>query len=140
MPRLQIRKGVAAGRDHALGVECVVGRHPSADFVLDDQLISRNHFRVRREGGAWVLEDLESTNGTFVNGQKASRQPLIDGDVIRVGSTELVFVQKDLLTPPKASGAQAPLSRSERKRAGGRKPDTGSTKGQIPPRRKRFGG
>ena len=35
MPRLLIRKGVAAGRDHALGGECVVGRHPSADFVLE---------------------------------------------------------------------------------------------------------
>ena len=73
--------------DHALGGECVVGRHPSATFVLDDQLVSRKHFRVVSEGGVWLLEDLGSTNGTLVNGQRTSRQPLIDGDVIQAGST-----------------------------------------------------
>ena len=121
MPRLVIRKGESAGRDHALGGECVVGRHPSADFVLDDHMMSRRHFRVLSEAGVWVLEDLGSTNGTLVNAQKSARQPLMDGDVIRAGGTELVFVQKDLLAGAggKAAAekkAEAPVSRRRRRR------------------------
>lgn len=97
MPRLVIQKGTPPGRDKALGGECVVGRHPLADFVLEDDQASRRHFRVFPQGGAWLLEDLKSTNGTFVNKRKVARQPLVDGDVIRAGATEIVFVQKDLL-------------------------------------------
>lgn len=110
MPRLVIQKGVAAGRDHALGGECVVGRHPSATFVLEDHLVSRRHFRVFQQSGAWLMEDLGSTNGTQVNGRRVPRQPLIDGDVIRAGGTELVFIQKDLLSAGSgpAAGARAP--------------------------------
>ena len=119
MPRLVIRRGTAAGRDHALGGECVVGRDLSADFVLDDHLVSRRHFRVFPEGGAWVLEDLRSTNGTRVNGFQAERHPLVDGDRIRVGSTELVFVQKDLLGGQgkgRARRGDAPVPRRRRRR------------------------
>jgi pSer/pThr/pTyr-binding forkhead associated (FHA) protein len=105
MPRLVIRKGVAAGRDHALGGECIVGRHPSATFVVDDHLMSRKHYRVFQQGTVWLVEDLGSTNGTLVNGQRMARQPLVDGDVIRAGSTEVEFVQKDLLAPGKRVAA-----------------------------------
>ena len=100
MPRLVVRKGPAAGRDKALGGECVVGRHPTVDFVLDDKLASRRHFRVFPAQGAWVVEDLGSTNGTVVNGQRVQRVGLRDGDVISVGTSEVVFVQKDLLGAP----------------------------------------
>ena len=119
MPRLLIRKGTAAGQDHAVGGPCVVGRHASADFVLDDHLVSRQHFRVFPQSGVWILEDLESTNGTLVNRQRATRQPLVDGDVIRVGSTELVFVQKDLLGGSgggRAAKGDAPVRRRRRRR------------------------
>jgi len=97
VPRLVIRSGEAAGRDHALGGECVVGRHPTVDFVLDDTLVSRRHFRVALEGGTWIVEDAGSTNGTLLNGQRVMRAPLKDGDRIRAGSTEVEFVQKDIL-------------------------------------------
>lgn len=76
----------------------MVGRHPTADFVLDDHLVSRRHFRLVQRGGAWEVEDLGSTNGTHLNGQRVRRAPLRDGDRIRAGETELVFVQKDLLS------------------------------------------
>lgn len=111
MPRLVIRKGEAAGRDHALGGECVVGRHPEATFVIDDHLMSRRHYRVFQQGGVWLVEDLGSTNGTLVNGRKMVRQPLVDGDLIRSGSTEVQFVQKDILAP---GGGPAPASRKRR--------------------------
>jgi len=125
MPRLVIRKGVAAGRDHALGGECVVGRHASATFVLDDHLVSRRHYRVFQQGAVWLVEDLGSTNGTLVNGRRMARQPLVDGDLIRAGSTEVQFVQKDLLAPVSratAAGKEqqgpggAPVPRRRRRR------------------------
>jgi hypothetical protein len=97
MPRLVIQKGEGMGKDHALGGECVVGRHQSTNFPLDDGLVSRRHFRVFPEGGGWTLEDLGSTNGTLVNGRKVGRIALADGDVISAGTTEMVFRQKDLL-------------------------------------------
>ena len=81
-----------------LGVgSCVLGRDPSADFVLDDELASRRHAQIVGRAGAWVLEDLGSTNGTLLNGKRTRRAPLADGDAIRIGSTVLRFVQKGLL-------------------------------------------
>jgi pSer/pThr/pTyr-binding forkhead associated (FHA) protein len=97
MPRLVIRKGEGVGKDHALGSPCVVGRHTSANFVLGDDLASRNHFRIVHEGGNWVVEDLGSTNGTLLNGKRVMREVLRDGDHIVAGTTDLEFVQKDLL-------------------------------------------
>jgi pSer/pThr/pTyr-binding forkhead associated (FHA) protein len=97
VPRLLVKTGIAQGRDHALGGACVVGRHPTVDFVIDDHLVSRRHFRLVQRGAHWEVEDLGSTNGTRLNGQRIRRAPLRDGDLIRAGDTELVFVQKDLL-------------------------------------------
>ena len=81
-----------------LGVgSCVLGRDPGADFVLDDELASRRHAQIVGRAGAWVLEDLGSTNGTLLNGKRTRRAALADGDAIRIGSTVLRFVQKGLL-------------------------------------------
>jgi pSer/pThr/pTyr-binding forkhead associated (FHA) protein len=97
MPRLVIRQGEGTGRDHVLGAgECVVGREPGVHFLLDDTLCSRRHFRVVQDGGLYFVEDLGSTNGTLLNGRRAKRERLGDGDRIRAGGTELEFVQKDL--------------------------------------------
>lgn len=97
------------GRDHVLsGGECVCGRDPATTFPLEDTLVSRRHFRVLYENGAYWVEDLGSTNGTLVGGRRMQRVQLADGDVIRAGNTEVVFVQKDLLggqpARPQAAG------------------------------------
>jgi pSer/pThr/pTyr-binding forkhead associated (FHA) protein len=98
MPRLVIKQGPGVGRDHALsGSACVVGRDASATFVLDDNLASRRHFRIVLEDGAYYAEDLGSTNGTLVNGRRAKRTRLADGDVIQAGGSKITFVQKDML-------------------------------------------
>jgi pSer/pThr/pTyr-binding forkhead associated (FHA) protein len=70
-----------------------LGRAPDNDLVLDsDEFASVKHARIEpRRDGVWV-EDLNSTNGTFVNGMKLSRrQKLTPGDVIRVGETDLRY-------------------------------------------------
>ena len=92
MPRLVITKGEGVGRDLRLAGECVVGRGTDVDFVLSDTLASRRHVRLLEEGpGTWVAEDLGSRNGTIVNGRRVQRQGVKDGDVLRVGGTELIF-------------------------------------------------
>ena len=69
-----------------------IGRHPDCDVVLNDQEVSRQHAEVRREEGGFVLVDLDSLNGTKLNGTgvKGSRT-LEDGDTITIGTHTIRF-------------------------------------------------
>ena len=73
------------------GGEAVLGRDPSCSLVLDDPLISPRHASVSWDGAAWVLTDLGSKNGTFVNGARVKRQALRPGDAIQLGTVRLAF-------------------------------------------------
>jgi predicted component of type VI protein secretion system len=101
MPRIVITKGPGQGRDHAIGTECVVGRATDADFTIEDVGVSRRHARFYREGEVYVVTDLGSRNGTYVNTQRVQAASLNDGDVIRVGGVEMVFRQKDIVAGDK---------------------------------------
>jgi hypothetical protein len=69
-----------------------LGRAKLNDIVLnEDVAVSSEHCRIRPEDGTFVLHDLKSTNGTFVNDKRVSRQPLTEGDTIQVGETYLQF-------------------------------------------------
>ncbi|MCC5950638.1 MAG: FHA domain-containing protein [Acidimicrobiia bacterium] len=65
-------------RDYAFdtSVEVVVGRDPAATIVVDNPLVSRRHARVRHDGAHWVLEDLDSAQGTYIHGTRTPRQQL----------------------------------------------------------------
>jgi hypothetical protein len=69
----------------------VIGRGTDADIRLPDTGVSRKHVDVVLDGGVATAEDLGSTNGTLVNGRRITRQPLADGDVIRIGHSVLVY-------------------------------------------------
>ncbi|MCZ2858783.1 FhaA domain-containing protein [Blastococcus sp. VKM Ac-2987] len=71
----------------------VIGRGTEADIRLPDTGVSRKHVDVVLDGDVAVVEDLGSTNGTLVNGRRVTRQPLSDGDVIRIGHSVLVYRQ-----------------------------------------------
>jgi hypothetical protein len=71
----------------------VIGRGTEADIRLPDTGVSRKHVDVVLDGGVATVEDLGSTNGTLVNGRRVSRQALVDGDVIRIGHSVLVYRQ-----------------------------------------------
>src|SRR5262245_52913051 len=111
MPRLVITKGNGSGRDHAVGTECVVGRAPGADFIVDDNLVSRRHARIYREGDGYVVEDLGSRNGTVVNGKRVARARIVDGDTITVGQTDLAFRPKSLEQAAAGGKPIAPVAR-----------------------------
>lgn len=89
---LYVVEGEDAGRDFRLGDKTTIGRDGACDVILfNDSEISKQHARIRREGQEFVLYDLASLNGTFVNGSQIQKQLLTDDDEILVGSTRLVF-------------------------------------------------
>jgi len=67
-----------------------VGRDPKNDIVLDDRRVSRRHAEVRLRLGRYTLYDLQSTNGTFVNGRRIAEMVLSDEDRITIGGAELI--------------------------------------------------
>lgn len=76
----------------------VIGRLESLPLqVLDDQ-VSRKHLRIRfdESSGRYLVADMDSRNGVFVNGQKIERETeLKEGDIVRIGNTNLLFTEKD---------------------------------------------
>ena len=84
-PRPGQQFGLTRGRN-------TIGRDGTrCDIVLDDGAVSAEHARINFENGQFVIYDLASLNGTFVNRQRVQRQLLMDGDLIRLGNTTLVF-------------------------------------------------
>lgn len=73
------------------GERMVVGRISTCDICLADANTSRQHAAFVCEGLGWAIEDLGSTNGTFVNGALIERRRLADNDVIVIGVTELIY-------------------------------------------------
>jgi ABC transport system ATP-binding/permease protein len=73
-----------------------IGRAAGADFILDAALVSRLHCRVSVSAdGDLEVKDLESTNGTFVNGNRVSIARLIPGDRIQIGRVELIALKDE---------------------------------------------
>ena len=72
--------------------QCVIGRErASSDVTLKDPNVSRRHAQVICAGGAWSIEDLNSTNGTLVNNRRVTRCPLRDGDLLTFGLSTFEF-------------------------------------------------
>jgi hypothetical protein len=79
----------------SLGPEpCSIGRDPQNDVVLDDRPISRKHAEIRLRLGRYTLYDLQSTNGTYVNGRRIAEVVLSDGDRITICGNDLVLRQE----------------------------------------------
>lgn len=73
----------------------VIGRDPICDLVLTDAGTSRRHATIQLKNGRFVIADLGSTNGTFVNNAMVSEQPLVAGDFIRIGGHIMKFLASD---------------------------------------------
>jgi two-component system cell cycle response regulator len=94
---LTVLQGSNRGRTFRLGETAVVGRSPQADVQLSDHTISRLHCRLRKEGENYVLIDLGSLNGTYVNGERVTCRVLADRDRIQLGNSLLQFAYYDRL-------------------------------------------
>src|SRR5688500_2283222 len=88
---LRVESGTQAGQSFPLTAPSVViGRHAEAGIVLNDSQVSRRHARVELLTVQAILTDLNSANGTFVNGRRlAAPQPLNPGDLIQLGECRL---------------------------------------------------
>lgn len=73
----------------------LIGRDPQNDLVLDDRRVSRKHAEIRLRLGRYTLYDLQSTNGTYVNGRRVAEKVLEDGDTISLGGLEIAFRMAD---------------------------------------------
>jgi two-component system cell cycle response regulator len=90
---LVIIHGVNLGKRFEIrNKEFIIGRSTQADVPINEENISRKHARIYKKNKIFIIEDLGSTNGTFVNTKKVEVRELIDGDLILVGNTLLKFI------------------------------------------------
>ena len=90
--KLLVSTGPDAGRVISIDHEVVVGRAGgSADVTIDDPQISGRHLRVRPSGDGIEVEDLGSTNGTFVNDKRVQTHDLVDNDNVTLGRVRFKY-------------------------------------------------
>lgn len=83
-----------------------VGRDSTANIVIDDPTLSRRHFLIVRESGGYLIKDLKSQNGTWVDGERAQVNRLRHHDCILAGRTLFMFSERQ---PETASKVKAPV-------------------------------
>lgn len=86
-----ISRGPQRGELFTLQPATTVGTDPTCTVVLQDSYMSSRHCEIKAEGGIWVLRDLKSTNGTYVNDRRVEQHELVDNDFIKVGQSVLKF-------------------------------------------------
>jgi pSer/pThr/pTyr-binding forkhead associated (FHA) protein/tetratricopeptide (TPR) repeat protein len=99
--KLIAREGYLDGREFVLAYEesFDIGRSPDVEIVLDDPSVSRVHARLKIEpGGTLVIQDLRSTNGTFLNGSEVKKEIASIGDRIRIGEIPFLFTTSNFGT------------------------------------------
>jgi predicted component of type VI protein secretion system len=105
--RLIVRRGPQPNQVYELNKDVVtLGRDITNDIVINDPEVSRHHMRLTRGAGSYTLEDLGSTNGTFVNGQRLTgAKPLNNGDMVGLGETVTLSYE---MSRPQAEVTQRP--------------------------------
>jgi pSer/pThr/pTyr-binding forkhead associated (FHA) protein len=90
---LVVKRGPNAGSRFLLDhVTTSAGRHPESDIFLDDVTVSRRHAEFRRDGDEFVVVDVGSLNGTYVNREPVDTAVLANGDEVQIGKFRLVFL------------------------------------------------
>jgi pSer/pThr/pTyr-binding forkhead associated (FHA) protein len=119
MPKLLLRLDAALIREIALDKPTLsVGRKPDNDIVIESSAVSAHHCRIFLSGDAYFVEDLDSTNGTFINEKRVSKAALRHDDVIHLAKHALVF-QADAAAPrPEAEPGEGSASPVELKSGG----------------------
>jgi pSer/pThr/pTyr-binding forkhead associated (FHA) protein len=89
---LVVQRGPNAGSRFLLDKDLTtVGRHPDSDIFLDDVTVSRRHAEFSREGEGFVVRDVGSLNGTYLNRERIESATLGSGDEVQVGKFRLLF-------------------------------------------------
>ena len=92
IPRLVAIDGPLSGRTFYLDESRVsIGRLESNDIRLEDLYVSRRHSLIRNEGDEYIIEDLNSANGTYLNGERVNAGSLKEGSIIQIGTSRFLF-------------------------------------------------
>jgi len=122
-PKLIIRLPGGVASEFIIRERVSLGRNPQRNSIcISDREVSKEHAVVERRGGEVVVRDLGSSNGTFVNEAKITEVRLADGDVVRLGTTQIVYMAAETAAPTPAvtiaglsgSGANLPGLPSQR--------------------------
>ena len=117
-PTLEIIEGPGAGRQTQVTAALVIGRDASADLVIDDERASRRHARILPEAAGVIVEDLGSSNGTFVNHLEVHGRARMDpGDELLIGVTvmQLRSAVQVAVQPSVVRRVPPPLAAAERR-------------------------
>jgi pSer/pThr/pTyr-binding forkhead associated (FHA) protein len=107
--RVRIVEGPGSGQNYEIEEAVILGRLPTNDIPVEDAKASREHAKIYRQGGRFAIVDLNSSNGTTVNGKPITKQVLEHGDVIAIGLVAMEFedpeeeARKDAATPQRKS-------------------------------------
>lgn len=108
MTKLVLKYNGAVVKEFTVDKDAVaIGRHPESDLLIDNPAVSGRHCRVVKENGAFFVEDLDSTNGTFLRGLEITKAPLRHQDEFAVAKHTVLFLDADA---PAAPPAPAPVS------------------------------
>src|ERR1035437_591709 len=106
MPKLLLKFNAAVIKEIPFDRDSLaVGRKADNDIVIDNPAISGHHCRISVQGGTYFVEDLDSTNGTFVNEKRIKKSGLHHNDVVGVAKHALVFLED---APPPEAAPEAP--------------------------------
>lgn len=95
-PRLIAINGTSKGSTFPLNADQIsIGRESASSIPLSHNSVSRRHCLIQRKGSDFVIRDLDSFNGTFVNGVPVNEQTLVHADQIKIGSLALLFLTDD---------------------------------------------
>ncbi len=98
MPKLVCLHGINKGDQFEMKEgNLTIGRSPDCDIVLYDRKVSRHHCTLYPRGKYYIVEDMNSTHGTFVNAERIKgKEPFREGDKLRLGQTSLAFSEKEV--------------------------------------------
>ena len=101
MPKVTITQGPDSGKSYDIERAAILGRLETNDIPVHDKKASREHAKIYRQGQTFAIVDLNSSNGTFVNGEQITKRVLKTGDEITIGVVHLLFEHAE------ADGAKA---------------------------------
>ncbi|MFT7624570.1 MAG: hypothetical protein ACI9WU_003758, partial [Myxococcota bacterium] len=116
VPRLEYidNSGAKAVLNLSDGLSVSIGRNPGSSIHTTNPSVSRNHGRIYQKSGDWLVKDLGSSNGTYINDDPVQQRPLEDGDLVRCGDFVLHFLNDGQAV------ADTRDAKKERARSGGR--------------------
>ncbi len=141
-PKLEIVRGENSGELFKVKMTTRIGRERDNDVVLADLKSSRYHAEIKLEAGQWLVNDLNSANGTFLNGEPLTQPtPLNHGDRLSFGETEMLFKLpgQQSMAAAAAAGPPSPVQVPRRGEASGAVPVAASTPKRQPPQTEKTG-